>query len=287
MSTWTTPVTWTNGAVSAATMNTEVRDHLNFLKGSLDLISNSTTADTGTAMFLRVVRGSATDQGLDVQITGDTQPRIRIAADRIAFGAGGASATDMTLQRESNVRMKVVGPAFVVERSSENAVFMGRYTGDANDRWYVTNSGQMRWGPGTTAVDTGLDRVQAGFLRLPDSPDTGLIKHGAAVGSTFLRGALSSDSNYRVLVQTDGTIFWADGTSATDVNMQRNGGQRLLVTGLLQTTEGVGIKTNGGAVSDASFPAGLTKISGMIALDTTNSRLYARVGSTWKSVVLA
>lgn len=27
MSTWTTPITWASGAVTAATMNAEVRDH--------------------------------------------------------------------------------------------------------------------------------------------------------------------------------------------------------------------------------------------------------------------
>lgn len=287
MSVWTTPITWANGAVTAATMNAEVRDHLAHLKGAMDLITAATTADTGTATFLRIIRAGVNDPVLQARITGDTVARFQLDADGdLRWGAGGASALDAVLERESSVRLKLTGPALVVERASENAVFYGRYTGDANDRFYLTNSGQMRWGPGTAAVDTGLDRAAAGILRLPDSPDTMLMKHGAAVGSTFLRAALAADTNYRFLMDSEGHMYWSDGTAATDVHLVRQSGSRLLLTGLLQTTQGVSVRTNAGAHSDALYTPNVTPVSGMIGLDTTNSRLYVRVGTTWKYVAL-
>ena len=48
---------------------------------------------------------------------------------------------------------------------------------------------------------------------------------------------------------------------------------------------GDGLLLKAGAPSDADFP-GSAGLSGMMALDTTNSRLYVRVGSTWKYAAL-
>lgn len=46
---------------------------------------------------------------------------------------------------------------------------------------------------------------------------------------------------------------------------------------------GVGTKPKAGIPADGDF---VSPFSGLLALDTTNSKLYARVGSTWKSVLL-
>lgn len=50
-------------------------------------------------------------------------------------------------------------------------------------------------------------------------------------------------------------------------------------------TGGITTLVNAGAISDVTFSE--TPASGTIAVDTTNSRLYVRVGATWKSVVVA
>ena len=50
-------------------------------------------------------------------------------------------------------------------------------------------------------------------------------------------------------------------------------------------TDGVTTKVVAGAVSDGSFT--VTPASGTIAVDTSNSKIYVRVGSTWKSVTVA
>src|ERR1700742_588523 len=54
--------------------------------------------------------------------------------------------------------------------------------------------------------------------------------------------------------------------------------------GVLVSTGGVRTKVVAGAVSDGSFPA--APGSGTLAVDSANSKLYVRVGSTWKSVTL-
>ena len=46
---------------------------------------------------------------------------------------------------------------------------------------------------------------------------------------------------------------------------------------------GLAIKTKAGAPVDADFT---NPIDGMLAVDTTNSRLYVRVGDTWKFTAL-
>lgn len=99
MSTWTTPATWVNGAVSAATMNTEVRDHLNWLKGAIDLITNSTASDVGTATLLRVTRAAAGDNAIETRVSGDTQNRVTVNADGSIDWGSGTAASDVRLRR--------------------------------------------------------------------------------------------------------------------------------------------------------------------------------------------
>jgi len=93
MSTWTAPITFTAASVlTAAQMNAEVRDHLTFLKGALDQLTNGTTADTGTATYFSVVRTASTDYSFLTTVTGDTTARWSInAAGRMDWSAGSGS----------------------------------------------------------------------------------------------------------------------------------------------------------------------------------------------------
>lgn len=92
MSVWTTPATWVNGAVTAATANTEWRDHLNWLKNWADLITNSTAADTGTATYIYITRPAAADEALAAKVSGDANERIKIrAGGGIQMGDGTAA----------------------------------------------------------------------------------------------------------------------------------------------------------------------------------------------------
>jgi hypothetical protein len=99
MTTWIAPATWVNGTLTAAFANAEVRDHLNFLKGALDLLTGSTTADAGTGMSILVTRGGTGSFGLETQVTGDSTPRWGVtAAGSVQWGSG-AAARDVYLQR--------------------------------------------------------------------------------------------------------------------------------------------------------------------------------------------
>jgi hypothetical protein len=62
-------------------MNAEIRDHANFLKGALDLLTNSTTADTGTSMYLNLIGSTTGDpRVLATRRSGESGDRLKIGA---------------------------------------------------------------------------------------------------------------------------------------------------------------------------------------------------------------
>lgn len=91
MSAWTTPLTWANGAVSAANMNT-ISTGLTWLKNALDLITGNTAADTGTTTRLQIARTTGTDTVVSGRVSGDASDRVRVMANGdIAWGGGGGT----------------------------------------------------------------------------------------------------------------------------------------------------------------------------------------------------
>ena len=85
-------------------MNTETRDHLNFLKGALDLLTNSTTADTGATMLLDLNRASGSDV-FRSRVTADTQARLRIASTGLVGFGSGAATQDLYVYRSQVNRL--------------------------------------------------------------------------------------------------------------------------------------------------------------------------------------
>lgn len=125
MSTWTTPATWVNSIPTAAQMNTEIRDHLNFVKGALDLLTNSTTADTGTAMRLQIARGAASDHALDARVSGDTNSRFWVEADGTHQWGSGSAAPEINLYRYG------AGPYLATDDDLRVRILRTSQTGDA------------------------------------------------------------------------------------------------------------------------------------------------------------
>lgn len=78
-------------------------------------------------------------------------------------------------------------------------------------------------------------------------------------------------------------VQFGNGTNAPDTNLYRAAANHLKTDDLLEAAGGLTLKTVAGVVSDSNFDVDQ---SGNMALDTTNSRLYVRVGSTWKYVTL-
>jgi hypothetical protein len=101
LSSWTSPITFTSSTLTAAQINTEVRDHLNFLKGALDLLTGSTTADTGTTMNLKILRAASTDSALQTSQSGDATNRYLMAASGKMEWGDGTATRDTFLYRSA------------------------------------------------------------------------------------------------------------------------------------------------------------------------------------------
>ena len=56
MSTWTSPITWVNGAVTASQMNAEIRDHFNYVKAALD--NTGIVSDVGKSKLTPALVGA-------------------------------------------------------------------------------------------------------------------------------------------------------------------------------------------------------------------------------------
>jgi hypothetical protein len=73
--------------------------NLNFLKGALDILTGSTTADTGTGMYVRLSRPTAASGALFTLVTGDRNDRFDIQANGTHDWGSGAAVTDVQLYR--------------------------------------------------------------------------------------------------------------------------------------------------------------------------------------------
>jgi len=76
-------------------MNTEIRDHLNFLKGWADKVTGSTTADTGTAIKMQIIRTAITETAYETQVSGDSTMRLSILASGKLEWTNGATTTGL------------------------------------------------------------------------------------------------------------------------------------------------------------------------------------------------
>jgi len=162
MAVWTTPITWSNGGVTALTMNTEIRDHLTWLKGFADLITASTAADSGTATRLAVVRAGSTDNAFECRVSGDTNARLTLnAGGTITVSHGNDTLRDM-FQYHSNSYMNILMPMVqsspmrlytkngALTDSDVPAYFSGSLTGmlafdTSNNRLYVRAGASWRY----------------------------------------------------------------------------------------------------------------------------------------------
>lgn len=162
----------------------------------------------------------------------------------------------------------------------------------------------------TIGADTNLYRLAANSLKTDDDFYVALaviVDHADAGGKLYF-GSAADTNLYRAsasVLKTDdelqiaGNLYsqagsaanqtlLADGIyfgSATDTRLYRVAANQLKTDDQFIAVDGITTKPVAGAVSDASFT--VAPGSGTIAVDTTNSLLYVRVGATWKSVALA
>jgi hypothetical protein len=275
-------------------MNAEVRDHLNFLKGFADLITNSTTADTGTATSLSITRAATSDLAYRSLVSGDTQPRFQVQADgRIAWGPGGATVLDTNFRRVAAGILRGDDSTIGSERIAGTTIALqALVTGDSVGRFNVFASGDVQWSGGATTADVLLTRPAAGILRMgTNGVATAAIMRvqGEAAQQTQFDVLITGDTASRLQMRGDATLtglVMGPGNAALDANLYRSAVNQLKTDDQLVAADGIVTKTVAGAVSDASFT--VTPPVGAIAIDTTNLRIYVRTAAAvWKSVVVA
>jgi hypothetical protein len=184
MTAWISPATWVNGTLTAAFGNAEVRDHLTWLKAALDLLTNGTAADTGTATFLQITRAGGQTL-IRSFVSGDTQPRLNIDVNgTISWGTGSAAA-DLTLTRDSTrtLGFRGIGGAAAPFILGHVPSTLGLNT----QVWAVNIEGGAN--PGVR-IALGVDAVTNPELYLRRS-----------TGATM---RLTSEADYRWLVRGDG-----------------------------------------------------------------------------------
>lgn len=171
----------------------------------------------------------------------------------------------------------------------------------------------LRFGASVGSADVLVSRTAAGILGFQNGVTNAIALHlyNTINGADFERGELRWTSNRwelctvgggtgspRNLAAFAGTgaqfFFGGNGswqwgvntathlypvTDATsDIASAANRVRNIFVSG------GVALKTKAGALADGDFN---TPTDGMIAIDTTNSRIYARIGGVWKFAALA
>lgn len=115
-----------------------------------------------------------------------------------------------------------------------------------------------------------------------------------ADGSIVARVTTSGPWNFQFFNQAySNTVsgLRLDVSNSGDANLYTGTGRQFAFqnaissTNQISATDGLTTKIVAGVVSDGSFTT--TPPSGTLAIDTTNSKIYVRVGSTWKSVTVA
>lgn len=223
MSTWVAPITWSNGAVTAAQMNAEIRDHCTFLKGALDLITNSTTADTGTSTYLSITRGSAGVAILLGKVTGDSNERFSVGADGALYWGPGNDVTDTTLYRDSSAGILAttgyirIRPANATTTRALTILVAGESYNRGEFGMSVAGEAQVLMGDGSATPDVRLYRGAADTWKTDD----GIYAVGGIV--TKIKAGTPTDAdlvtgmqqNGAIIVDTSANKIWVRTAAAT------------------------------------------------------------------------
>jgi hypothetical protein len=263
-------------------MNTEIRDHVTYLKGALDLITGATTADTGTATYLSIARTADSDGVLYASVSGDTQSRFYIQAGGLmAWGAGGSSAPDVQLYRGEADVLRTDDRFDVIRSSASDMSYNSYVVGDSYARFVVRSDGEVSWGDGSGPTDVHLFRAAADVLRTLDRFD--VLR--SSISDYSYSSYVGAEGSSRFAMKADGTMEWGSGTGGADATLYRDAAYTLKADYGLWAEGGLITRTKAGIPADGDLPAGMQQ-SGCMVLDTTNSRVYFRVGSTWKYAAL-
>lgn len=112
--------------------------------------------------------------------------------------------------------------------------------------------------------------------------DNLLIAGGSSGGNTALHYAQKrgSETQNRFQITEQGDHAWGSGSATPDVTLRRGAANLLQTDDRFVAVDGVTTKTKAGAPVDGDFAS--TPADGTMVVDTTNSKLYIRIGGTWK-----
>ncbi len=137
---------------------------------------------------------------------------------------------------------------------------------------------------------TSRFRVQAGG----SNSETNLVRciqnhtvahHGANLSDYAYRLFADPDVGERFRQFVNGEMVWGDGTDFTgDTTLYRFGAGHLITDNHFTATDGLTTRTVAGTPSDGSFAH--APPNGTFAVDTTNNKIYVRIGGTWKGVTV-
>jgi hypothetical protein len=245
-------------------------------------------------------------------VSGDTQFRWLVTHNG-KFGWGSGSATgDVSLSRSTVGRLNLQGASTqsimgVVGTSLTTgfAVADTTHTVDPIFLGLLSAVPSLQLGSGSATRDVWVRRSAAktlvfdtngssGDLTLITAatdqlfiPDGFIAIERSTEGVSAYNARVAGDANQRFQVlfnATGASIGLGGGTAAIDTNIYRNAANDLKTDDHFYAADGMAMKVKAGVPSDADFTVDQ---SGNFALDTTNSRFYVRVGSTWKSVAVA
>lgn len=223
---------------------------------------------------------------LTTRVTGDSYDRFVLNGDgRLDWGPG-TGALDSALYRV-DVAFLGTNSSILCTRwiqagsdlTAGNYAFVAAVKNDTGFRLMLLNNGEIVFGDGTDyAGDVKLYRSSANVLKTDD------VFYAVSTIQSDV-DVYARHGTTRVMMGTvagsyAGITFGVSGGADTD--LYRTAAGKLGTSGQLIAGDGLTTKPVAGAVSDGSFS--VTPASGTIAVDTTNSKIYVRVGSTWKSV---
>lgn len=126
----------------------------------------------------------------------------------------------------------------------------------------------------------------AKYVCTEDGSGIGFVYNPATGTGGAFKSIVGADANEKFSIRYDGMLAWgAGGGSGTNVTLQWDTLGRRLLASHQFSAQGIATLHKSGTVSDADFS--VTPLNGTIAIDSSGSLLWARVGGVWKSVALA
>jgi hypothetical protein len=172
---------------------------------------------------------------------------------------------------------------------------------ESGQRFVVSGAGALSWGDGTAAPDTNLYRSAANVLKTDDAFTIGgtILEFTnsnpsisfSAVGNAernnvSLYSIVTGEANRQFQLRHSGKMDWGPGgATAMDTNLYRTAANQLKTDDNLQAVDGVATKYKAGTPVDGDFAS--TPPDGTLVVDSTGNKIWARVGGTWKGVVIA